>query len=306
VYFDRSTHLLTKTESIEDDALFGDVSRETVFLDYRKVGDILIPYRQVDRSGGFTLQDVRLMHVTVNAKPDEGMFVKPSLPELPRGPSGPEIERLSEDAVVVWGGNYNSIAVAFSDHVMVLEAGGNPRHTAAALAQIRRTFPNKPVRYLLVTHWNFDHIAGVRPYVAEGATIITTPMAQLALDHFSSPTRTLRRESEKAAKTAYEIVREARRVFTDGTHTVEIYNVSPNPHVDEMLIAYLPAEKVLFEADLFDLEVPGHEGTGGRATQFLLEWIEKSGLEVRKVVPVHGAAATLDDMRRSLARQRLP
>jgi hypothetical protein len=35
----------------------------------------------------------------------------------------------------------------------------------------------------------------------------------------------------------------------------------------------------------------------------LLEWIEKSKLDVRTIVPVHGVAATMDDLRKSVARR---
>src|ERR1051325_9657039 len=94
-----------------------------------------------------------------------------------------------------------------------------------------------------------------------------------------------------------------KRALTDGTRTVEIYNVSPNPHVDEMLIAYLPNEKVLYEADMFDLPVAGRGGTGGNDTAALLAKIESLGLDVQKIIPTHGVAATMSDLRDAVARR---
>jgi hypothetical protein len=40
----------------------------------------------------------------------------------------------------------------------------------------------------------------------------------------------------------------------------------------------------------------------GRA-EFLLNWIERSKLDVQKIVPVHGVAATMDDLRKAVARR---
>ena len=307
LYFDARTHLLTKTETMGDDPLWGDVTQEMVYLDYRPVSGLQLPHRQVERNRGFVIQDMTVGTVAVNQPVDTSLFVKPSMPELPNAPPGPRLEKLSDNAAAVWAGpgGYNSVVMAFNDHLMVIEAGGNPFSSAAALAQIKAAFPNKPVRYLLVTHWNFDHLGGIQPYVAEGSTLVTTPMVKSVLQRWRAPTRTLRPDASKWATPRFELVTEPKRTFTDGARTVEVYNLSPNPHVDEMLVAYLPQEKVLLEADLFDLDSPGHEGTGGNDTKYLLDWIERTGLDVQRIVPVHGESATVDDLRKSVARRKV-
>jgi glyoxylase-like metal-dependent hydrolase (beta-lactamase superfamily II) len=38
---------------------------------------------------------------------------------------------------------------------------------------VRPVFPNKPIRYVVNTHNHFDHLGGIRTYVAEGATVVT-------------------------------------------------------------------------------------------------------------------------------------
>src|SRR6266498_3961853 len=60
-----------------------------------------------------------------------------------------------------------------------------------------------------------------------------------------------------------------KRVFDDGAHRVELYEFS-NPHCAEMIIAWLPKEKVLFEADMLDITYPDHIGQGGEDTAALL------------------------------------
>ena len=40
-----------------------------------------------------------------------------------------------------------------------------------------------------------------------------------------------------------------KRVLTDGTHTIELYHLQNFSHHDGMIVAYLPKEKVLLEAD---------------------------------------------------------
>ena len=40
-----------------------------------------------------------------------------------------------------------------------------------------------------------------------------------------------------------------KKVLTDGTHVIELYHLQNFGHHDGMLVAYLPKEKVLLEAD---------------------------------------------------------
>jgi len=53
----------------------------------------------------------------------------------------------------------------------VLEA---PKQFGPSLAKIKETVPNKPIRYLVLTHHHSDQAGGFREYVAERATIVTT------------------------------------------------------------------------------------------------------------------------------------
>ena len=45
-------------------------------------------------------------------------------------------------------------------------------------------------------------------------------------------------------------------VLTDGTKVMEVYNVQGLAHAQGMLIAYLPKEKIVVEADLFTPPAP--------------------------------------------------
>ena len=53
----------------------------------------------------------------------------------------------------------------------------------------------------------------------------------------------------------YEAVQE-NYVITDNTRILRVYYVQPLRHVEGMLMAYLPAERIAFQADLFDTHEP--------------------------------------------------
>jgi cyclase len=57
----------------------------------------------------------------------------------------------------------NAVAVLSDDGVLVFDANGTPTAAAAVLAEIRKLTP-KPVRYLVISHWHWDHWYGAEVY----------------------------------------------------------------------------------------------------------------------------------------------
>src|SRR5215831_1793054 len=59
----------------------------------------------------------------------------------------------------------NSIAVLSRDGVLVFDTNGTPAAAAAVLAEIRK-LTDKPVRYIVTSHWHWDHWQGNQTYKA--------------------------------------------------------------------------------------------------------------------------------------------
>jgi glyoxylase-like metal-dependent hydrolase (beta-lactamase superfamily II) len=304
LYFNAQSGLLTKSESLSDNPVLGDIAEELVYDDWRPVGKLTLPFRYITKVGGVMLQDMRATSITVDAKLDESLFVAPEgLAKVERTPPGQKLTKLGDD-VYLAPGEYNSIFVVFTDYVLALEAGSNNQSSANLIAQIKETAPGKPIRYLVSTHFHFDHIGGVRSFIAEGATIVTTPDAKSVIERAAAATHTMRPDALSRSPRAPVIeTLKGKRVFDDGAHRVELYEFS-NPHCAEMIIAWLPKEKILFEADMLDIWYPGHIGKGGEDTAALLGKIQELGLAVDQIVPVHGQLGTMDDLRRAVLRDK--
>ena len=296
IYFDANTNLLTKTESLIDDPVLGDVTNETVYTDWRRVEKVMLPFRYIDRYGGSTLQDLRATSITLNTGVADSLFAMPEgYAKVEPPPPGPTVKKLAEDVYALLG-SYNSLFVVFKDYVLVVEAGANNRASAASIAEIKKVAADKPIRYLVATHFHFDHLGGVRSYVAEGTTIVTTASAKSVIERAVKATHAMRPDAlSRNPKAAVIETMDAKRVFDDGVHKVELYRFA-NPHVGEMIIAYLPKEKILIEADMLDLPEVGSP-TAGDDTADLANQIEKLGLQVETLIPVHGRLGTMADLR---------
>ncbi len=304
LYFNSQTGLLTKSEILSDNPVLGDTAEELVYDDWRAAGKLTLPLRYITKVGGVILQDLRATSITIDTKLDESLFVAPEgLAKVERTPPARKIVKLGDD-VYLAPGEYNSVFVVFNDYVLALEAGSDNQSSANVIAQIRETAPGKPIRYLVSTHFHFDHISGVRSFIAEGATIVTTPDAKTVIERAATAAHTMRPDALSRSPRAPVIeTLKGKRVFDDGAHRVELYEFS-NPHCAEMIIAWLPKEKILFEADMLDIAYPDHIGQGGEDTAALLQKIQELGLAVERIVPVHGQLGTIDHLRRAVVRDK--
>jgi len=68
---------------------------------------------------------------------------------------------------------------------------------------------------------------------------------------------------------------------------MQIHYVNPLDHVEGMLMAYLPKEKLLFQADLVNTFEPLQSRIAGDQRSFF-NAVQKLKLDVTQLVPMHG------------------
>jgi glyoxylase-like metal-dependent hydrolase (beta-lactamase superfamily II) len=291
LYFDPMTHELARVQRLNDDPIRGDAPVTTIYTGYGSTQGFRFPTRIVGLQGTDTVSDVRVKRLLIDAAVEDSLFAKPSgLPSAAAPDPNPKLVSLGSDVYLVKG-NYNTAFVVFDDHVLLLEAPVSSGYQEGVIKLIDSVSAGKPIRYVVATHFHFDHLGGVRPYIARKATIVTTSAAAQVIRRLSASPHTLRRDTLTKAPVAptIEIVRD-RRSFKDARHSVEILTLRNMPHVPEILVAYIPALKLLFQGDLYDnfalREVPATDD--GEA---LLRWLPTSGLDVERIIPVHGPNA---------------
>ena len=206
-----------------------------------------------------------------------------------------ETRELADGVYLLGGASHNSVAVRFDEFVAVIEAPIDEKRNLAVIDEIVRLVPDRPIRFLVNTHQHHDHIGGLRTYMHIGATIIThwKNYDFYTRDVLNYDQRTLEPDmislwppTELAEGYQYERVTE-NYVLTDGSRTMHISYVQPLQHVEGMLMAYLPEERIVVEADLVDTHepLPDTPTAGHRA---LYAQVERLGLEVDTIVPIHG------------------
>jgi len=307
LYVDAQTGLISKYELLFVDSLEGVEASEIVFGDYRKVGSYQVPRRWSNRQLG---EDQTRYTVQAEFNPpvtDESFRVAASgYTEVKPVPTNLEekVDRLADGIFVIQnvaGQNQNTLAVGFADHVVAVEAPGSSDGADAVIKRIHELFPGKPIRYVAMTHHHGDHIGGMRSFIAEGATVITTAANRPVIEAMAASKQNDRLGREPRMP-AFLLLENGRRVLKDGTRELELIDIGPNPHSREMVIAWLPAEKVVFQGDLFF--VPNNDAPFGppqASTASFAAKLRELKLPAEKIASVHGDTATAAQFREATA-----
>ncbi len=306
LFIDQETGILSKFETLITDRFTGDSVFDTRFTGQRKVGNYLVPARRVRLLGGDVIDDFGYADVAFNTELRPETF---KVPEGMRAITFPQPTPVTKHADKIYttnAGGYNVLFVDFNEYVFVMEAPGTDRVSLQAIEQIKKTIPGKPIKYVAVTHHHDDHAGGIRTYMAEGATLIITPGEQeffkkVSAVRFKADPDSLTR---KPSEPKFEPVQNGKRVLTDGTTTVEIYDIGTGPHAEGMLVAYFPQHKFIYQGDLLNRPSNGDYPIANDTSVHFLNWIDSKKLDVAMTIPVHGTPTTIEEFRKAVAEMK--
>lgn len=301
VFIEPRTKLPARIEKIVYHPMLGDVVMATHFSDWRDADGMKLPMRITQRlAGRWPMIDTRVETVKLNT--DVGDLTISA--RVKAAPPVPVTINVTADEVApgIWhlaGQTHHSVAIEMQNEILLIEA---PLNDARTLAVIKRAFllkPGKPVRRLVSTHHHFDHSGGLRAAIAEGLTIVThTGNHAFVSDLAKQRHLTVGDALSSDPKTARIETVSTRRVISDGTRSVELHHVRGSPHSATMLMVYLPAEKILIQADAYNPPI----GNAAPAPSYpfapnIVDNVDRLRLIVDRVVPIHGPVIPMAQLR---------
>jgi glyoxylase-like metal-dependent hydrolase (beta-lactamase superfamily II) len=288
--------LVQRVDSVMPHPVAGDLQVSTTYSGWREWGGgVMFPARIVQAMGGTQVLDITVTEVEVN-----GAFAH----DVP-APVASFAERVDTQQVSpgVWhlaGGSHNSVLVEFADHLMLIESPLYDDRAQAVLAEVRRLVPDKPLRYVVNSHHHFDHSGGLRAAAATGATLVVSEPARPWFEQTFAQPNAIRPDAlQQSGRRATFMGVSGQRTFTDGTRTVNIHFIEGSPHAHGFLMAWLPRERLLVEADAY---TPGAPNAAPPAQPNalhvnLVDNVQRLGMDVDRILPLHGRVVPYTELR---------
>ena len=299
LWLDRKTHLPSRIRSMRYDVNLGDLVYETRLSNWAASGSLQLPMRLASTLGGMPIAEYEITRNVVGTEP-----IDLSAPETARGPAPePTVNVTSEEiAPGVWylaGGTHHSVLVELDQYLMLIETPQNDARTLAVIAKARELRPNKPLRYTVNSHHHHDHSGGVRAAISEGLTIVTHSGNVAFYRDVARRAHTLQPDAlARARKSPTILPVGAKRVFQSGSRTVELHHLRGSPHTATMIVAYLPAERILVQADAYNPPAPNAPPPPSFPfAKNLVENVERLGLNVERVAALHGRVIPMSEIR---------
>ena len=294
-------NLVDKVDTWLANPVLGDMLIETTYSDYRDFKGVKFPTKIVQKQGGYPALELTVTEVRAN--PSVQIDVPASVRQAKTPPVRAEAQKIADGVWYLTGGSHHSVAVEMKDHVIVIEGPQNEERSIAVIAEIKKTIPNKPIKFLVNTHHHFDHSGGIRTYAAEGARIVTHKVNVPFYKKASSASRALSPDKLANRKPAFKGVGD-KHIFTDGVRTLELHHIKGSTHNDGILLAYLPKEKLLIEVDVF---TPAAANAPPPATPNpfsvnLYDNIQRLRLQVDRIVPLHGRIVPFSDLAKAIGK----
>jgi glyoxylase-like metal-dependent hydrolase (beta-lactamase superfamily II) len=333
VIFDPVTSLPLRIRTMDFDPLHGDSPFDLVVSDWRAVaGGPRVPFRQQYEIAGKKLMEYEVEEVSFNSTLDPALFnvpeaVRASAPKratsdvpylwvLRRQLIGSyyDVQNLTHDparvklhfvdrapgVVQVQGTIHHTLIVEMDKFLVVFDAPYMDGYSKWVIGQISQRFPNKPIRYLVLTHHHIDHVAGYRSFVAEGATLIVGRGTGEFWRKVLATSDALGFDTPKKKLAGTEIIEVGdSHAITDGSRRVELYELRSR-HSEGMLIGYIPHAKLGFQTDIWT--GPGVDPLGAQAMprqRALVELVEKLKLDVTHFIGGHGRVGVYADLRKT-------
>ena len=300
-----SAGMVTKTETWIPNPVLGDMPVETTYTGYKDFNGVKFPSMIVQKEGGSPVLQLTVSDVHANS--DLALTVPDNVKAAKIPPVNVTNQKLADGVWFLAGGTHNSVLVEFPNYAVMIESPLNDARAAGVMAEAKKLVPEKPIKYLINTHAHFDHLGGVRYFVAEGATVITQDTNKSFYEQAWKAPRTLDPDHlAQSPKKATFVTFKDKYVLSDGGREVDVYRIPGDTHNVVMSLVYLPKEKILVEADDFTPGPPNAPSPGPRShagTVLLYQDLQQMKLDVATVAPLHAFVVPYAELQKAASTE---
>jgi cyclase len=190
--------------------------------------------------------------------------------------------------------------IEFKDFLVVIDANF-PWGAKAILRDLKQT-TQKPVRFVLDTHYHADHSYGSGVFAEAGATVVSSDATAEDSRNMNAKSWANDKGVGEQSLTQYTLVHpqltfKDSLTIDDGSRRLDLIRVGPG-HTRGDVIAWLPAERIVFTGDLCTTRAQNFLGDPGMNPGGWLRILDNLiSMNPAIVVPGHGRDGTADALK---------
>jgi hypothetical protein len=305
LHLEKQTKRVLSLEAFQIDPLLGDDVALYQFNGEQKIGGLIFPVRVTLNKRGQPYIETKVTQVEVNPVLKDDLLEPPTDCEPLRQtfqttPLGTNVYEISG----IDGGTFRVIFFDLGDGVAVFDAPQSRATSARVVDEIRKTLGDKPIKYVIISHFHDDHVAGIGYYVDNGAQIVTTRASAPIIERYARTSSLLANDIPARGVPPHFLFvdDEQRDIIGAFGKKVTIYRLDDCPHVKDMLVAYDPVNRLIVEADIY-VELAPYSPTSAAFTKWLekpnsppVEWFVGPHQGKITLIAVKAAAQELHDL----------
>jgi glyoxylase-like metal-dependent hydrolase (beta-lactamase superfamily II) len=214
-----------------------------------------------------------------------------------------KVTKVSGNIYMLEGQGGNIAASVGEDGIVIVDDEFAPLAEKIQAALKKLGITDKPVRFVINTHYHGDHTGGNSPFADSGSTVIAQDNVRkrLMTGGIAGNGGSMKMENKPAEKAALPIVTFEHDVTVhlngEDIHALHF----PAGHTDGDAIIFFPKNNVVHMGDDFvRYGFPFVDVASGGSVQGMADGVEKAIAQLPadvKVIPGHGALSNLDDVR---------
>jgi cyclase len=214
-----------------------------------------------------------------------------------------KVTKISGNIYMLEGAGGNIAASVGEDGIVIVDDEFAPLAEKIAAALKNLGITDKPVRFVLNTHYHGDHTGGNANFAKGGSTLIAQDNVRKRLEEggIAGNGASVKFENKPAEKAALPIITFEHdvTVHLNGEDIRALH--FPNGHTDGDAIIYFPKANVVHMGDDFvRYGFPFIDVSAGGSVQGMIAACEKSIAQLPadvKIIPGHGELSNVDDVR---------
>lgn len=200
---------------------------------------------------------------------------------------------ITESIFLLNYGVHNSLVVAQENRVIFIDPNLSTSVGDLFIKWCKKQWPNKKITHVIGTHFHDDHMGCIRNFVSIGAKVVISEVNEDYIRNMIAAPHNIIKDNYHIKKNNINIDTipiDSMYTIDDKDNPIEIYHIQ-NKHSNDLLVIYLPSQKILYNNDLFapNMHRPGMvPPTYLQGSKDLLAYIKKKKLEINGLIGAHG------------------